>query len=92
MNVLNQRMHAAITTKDFFVPSDTAGIELHLRRKRLAQVEKFPAERTLLIMHGATFSSGSWSFLRKIVGKRLTRLSNSPGKISRHRWRPKHSR
>ncbi len=59
MNVLNQRNDAAIATQDFFVPSNTAGIDLHLRRKRLAQVEKFPAERTLLLMHGATFSSGS---------------------------------
>jgi pimeloyl-ACP methyl ester carboxylesterase len=59
MNVLNQRSDAAIATEDFFVPSDTAGIDLHLRRKRLAHVETFPRERTLLLMHGATFSSGS---------------------------------
>jgi pimeloyl-ACP methyl ester carboxylesterase len=52
-------MDSAITTEDFFVPSDTAGIDLHLRRKRLAHVENFPSERTLLLMHGATFSSGS---------------------------------
>jgi len=52
-------MHYTITTEDFFVPSDTDGIELHLRRKRLADIEKFPDERTLLLMHGATFSSGS---------------------------------
>jgi pimeloyl-ACP methyl ester carboxylesterase len=52
-------MHTAITTEDFFVPSDTAGIDLHLRRKRSAHVENFPSERTLLLMHGATFSSGS---------------------------------
>jgi pimeloyl-ACP methyl ester carboxylesterase len=59
MNVLNQRSDAAIATQDFFVPSNTAGIDLHLRRKRLAHVAKFPGERTLLLMHGATFSSGS---------------------------------
>ena len=59
MNLLNQRMHTAITTEDFSIPSDTGGIELHLRRKRLAHVEKFPGKRTLLLMHGATFSSGS---------------------------------
>jgi pimeloyl-ACP methyl ester carboxylesterase len=70
MKVLNQRKacrtiglaeagDAAITTEDFFVPSDTTGIDLHLRRKRLADVERFPGERTLLLMHGATFSSGS---------------------------------
>ena len=58
MKVLNQTS-AAIAIEDFFVPSDTAGIDLHLRRKRLAQAEEFPAERTLLLMHGATFSSGS---------------------------------
>jgi pimeloyl-ACP methyl ester carboxylesterase len=59
MNVLNQRSDAAIATQDFFVPSNTAGIDLHLRRKRLTHVAKFPGERTLLLMHGATFSSGS---------------------------------
>jgi pimeloyl-ACP methyl ester carboxylesterase len=59
MNVLNQRSDAAIATQDFFVPSNTAGIDLHLRRKRLAHVKKFPGERTLLLMHGATFSTGS---------------------------------
>ena len=59
LHAFHHRMHTAITTEDFFVPSDTAGIDLHLRRKRLAQVENFPSERTLLLMHGATFSSGS---------------------------------
>ena len=48
-----------IATEDFFIPSDTAGIDLHLRRKRLAHVENFPGQQTLLLMHGATFSSGS---------------------------------
>ena len=59
MKVINQCFQAEISAEDFFVASDTAGIDLHLRRKRLAQVESFPAERTLLLMHGATFSSGS---------------------------------
>ena len=59
MNILNQRSDVTIATEDFFVVSDTAGVDLHLRRKRLAQVEKFASERTLLLMHGATFSSGS---------------------------------
>jgi pimeloyl-ACP methyl ester carboxylesterase len=52
-------MQTTITTEDLFVPSDTAGIDLHLRSKRLAHVENFSSERTLLLMHGATFSSGS---------------------------------
>ena len=70
MNAPNQRQacravglaeagNAAIATEDFSIPSDTAGVDLHLRCKRLAHVEKFPGERTLLLMHGATFSSGS---------------------------------
>jgi pimeloyl-ACP methyl ester carboxylesterase len=59
MSVLNQRSDAAIATEDFFVPSDIAGIDLHLRHKRLAHVKKFSGEQTLLLMHGATFSSGS---------------------------------
>lgn len=59
MNVHNQTADAAIAVEDFFVPSDTAGIELHIRRKRLTRVERFSSERTLLLMHGATFSSGS---------------------------------
>jgi pimeloyl-ACP methyl ester carboxylesterase len=52
-------MDTAIITEDFSVPSDTAGIDLHLRRKRLTHIENFSSERTLLLMHGATFSSRS---------------------------------
>jgi pimeloyl-ACP methyl ester carboxylesterase len=59
MNVLSEKTASAIATEDFFIPTDAAGINLHLRRKRLARVETFSAERTLLLMHGATFSSRS---------------------------------
>lgn len=65
MNVPNQTRVALaeagseVVTEDFMVPSDTASIELHIRRKRLVHLETFPGERTLLLMHGATFSSGS---------------------------------
>ncbi len=48
-----------IRTDDFLLPSDTAGIALHVRRKRPADVEDFPAEQTVLLMHGATFPSAS---------------------------------
>ena len=41
------------------IPSDTAGIRLHLRSKHPADVKHFPAERTVLIMRGASFSSMS---------------------------------
>lgn len=49
----------AIAAEDLLIPSDTAGISLHLRRKRLASLSRFPAERTVLMMHGATYASGS---------------------------------
>jgi len=59
MQILSEKTAAAIAAEDFFIPSDTANIILHLRRKRLALVETFSAEQTLLLMHGATFASGS---------------------------------
>src|SRR4051812_29804755 len=48
-----------IVVTDLTIPSDTAGIALHLRNKRLAGVEAFAAERTILMLHGATYSSAS---------------------------------
>lgn len=50
---------AAILAEDLMIPSDTDGIRLHLRRKRLASQDRFPADRTVLMMHGATYSSAS---------------------------------
>ena len=48
-----------ILTEDHMIASDTAGIELHLRRKRRRDIERFSAARTLLLMHGATFPCAS---------------------------------
>ncbi|MDA9545516.1 MULTISPECIES: alpha/beta hydrolase [unclassified Bradyrhizobium] len=48
-----------IVVEDLMIPSDTAGISLHLRNKRPVALETFSAERTILMMHGATYSSGS---------------------------------
>jgi pimeloyl-ACP methyl ester carboxylesterase len=48
-----------IVIEDVMIPSDTAGISLHLRNKRPASLKTFSAERTILMMHGATYSSGS---------------------------------
>ena len=59
MHVLSEKNAAAIAAEDFFISSDTAGINLHLRRKRLPRLETFLPEQTLLLMHGATFGSGS---------------------------------
>src|SRR5258708_10459840 len=57
--VNNQSSAAALIIQDYLNPIDTAGVNLHLRRKRLADAEQFPEELTLLLMHGDTFSSGS---------------------------------
>jgi pimeloyl-ACP methyl ester carboxylesterase len=48
-----------IMVEDLMIPSDTAGISLHLRNKRQAVLKSFSAERTILMMHGATYSSES---------------------------------
>lgn len=44
-----------IVKEDFRIQSDTPGIELLVRNKRLASIESFSAERTILIVHGATY-------------------------------------
>lgn len=48
-----------LVVEDFAIPSDTAGISLHLRNKRSAAQKTFSAERTILMVHGATYSSAS---------------------------------
>ena len=42
-----------------FIPADSHGTELQLRHRRLAQQTTFDASRTIIMMHGATYSSGS---------------------------------
>jgi pimeloyl-ACP methyl ester carboxylesterase len=49
----------AIAIDDVMVASDTPGIVLHLRHKRLPANAPFSAERTVVLVHGATYSSGS---------------------------------
>ena len=48
-----------LATEDFTIASDTPGIDLHIRNKRSASMKTFCAERTLLMVHGATYSSES---------------------------------
>ena len=45
----------ALKTTEMRIPSDTKGIELYLRNKHPADMHKFPAERLLLFVHGATY-------------------------------------
>lgn len=50
---------AEIAVEDLMIPSDTPGISLHIRNKRPAGMRDFSAERTIVMMHGATYSSGA---------------------------------
>ncbi|GGI29652.1 alpha/beta hydrolase [Bradyrhizobium guangdongense] len=50
---------ADLVVEDFMIPSDSAGISLHLRNKRAAAQKACSAERTILMVHGATYSSTS---------------------------------
>jgi pimeloyl-ACP methyl ester carboxylesterase len=52
-------LEAAIFAEDLMIDSDTPNIRLHLRHKRLACRSSFSVEKTLLMMHGATYASGS---------------------------------
>lgn len=50
---------ADITFEEHHIDSDTPGITLFVRNKRLKSMEKFSSDRTIVMVHGATFSSGS---------------------------------
>ena len=44
-----------LTTEDFMVPAHDPGIEIFVRNKRPAGMRAFRPERTVLIVHGATY-------------------------------------
>lgn len=46
-----------VATETFMIPAADSGIQLHVRNKRLAGHDKFPAERIILFVHGATYPS-----------------------------------
>ncbi|MBM7321980.1 alpha/beta fold hydrolase [Agrobacterium sp. S2] len=48
-----------IQFEEHHIQSDTPGINLYLRNKRPCGVEQFGPEKTIVMVHGATFSSGS---------------------------------
>ena len=50
---------AKILFEQHRIPSSTPGIELHVRNKRPPSLEHFTSEKTIVMVHGATFSSGS---------------------------------
>nr|WP_245427310.1 alpha/beta fold hydrolase [Roseiarcus fermentans] len=45
--------------EDHRISSDTAGIELSIRNKRPADLVDYRPDRTIVMVHGATYSSGS---------------------------------
>jgi len=61
----------SIVAETFMIPAADAGIQLHVRNKRLDSQDRFPAERVVLFVHGATYPSetvfdidlpgGSWA-------------------------------
>lgn len=65
-----------IVTEDLRIPSDTPGIELYVRNKRPASMNTFSNEKTIVMVHGATYSIGSlydveldgFSFLDYLAG------------------------
>jgi pimeloyl-ACP methyl ester carboxylesterase len=46
-----------LVTESYLIPSDDAGIELYVRNKRPAAMTRFPADKILLYVHGATYPS-----------------------------------
>jgi pimeloyl-ACP methyl ester carboxylesterase len=50
----SQEPAIALAVEDFMIPAADAGIELHLRNRRPADMRSFRAERTVLFVHGAT--------------------------------------
>jgi pimeloyl-ACP methyl ester carboxylesterase len=59
MNKSTPNTAAKVATETLRIASDTSDIELQLRNKRRADHDAFTSERTLVLMHGATFSSAS---------------------------------
>ncbi|NYZ13862.1 alpha/beta hydrolase [Azospirillum sp. RWY-5-1] len=54
-NAPNHRIHG----ERFMIPSDTDGVQLQLINKRPVDPVEYSAERTLVMIHGATFPSAS---------------------------------
>ncbi|KGT86491.1 alpha/beta hydrolase [Erwinia typographi] len=49
----------AIFSESFQIPADTQGVELNILRKCIDKNLTYSAEKTVLMVHGATYSSGS---------------------------------
>src|SRR5699024_10533885 len=56
MNKISTVNGSRVAFRDFHIPTETQGVELYVRNKRPANITNFPAERTIVMVHGATFS------------------------------------
>src|ERR1700683_802739 len=67
-----------VLTEDHLIKSSTPGIELFVRNKHLTAPLPFPADRTLLFVHGATYPAET-SFDLPIDGKSMMDLFAEAG-------------
>ncbi|NRB55986.1 MAG: alpha/beta hydrolase [Salinicola sp.] len=51
--------HPALASQSWFIDSDTAGVQLYLRNRRRTHIEAFGSERTVMLMHAATYAGDS---------------------------------
>lgn len=59
MTALNNLTGTALAFEELRLQTETPGIELYVRNKRPTSLSTFTPERTIVLVHGATFSSGS---------------------------------
>ena len=59
MTTIKTVLGTQLAAENLRIPSDTPGIELFVRNRRLAALTGFSAATTIVMVHGATFSSGS---------------------------------
>jgi pimeloyl-ACP methyl ester carboxylesterase len=50
---------ARIASEELYIDGDTSGVRLFIRRKRLSHIEQFGESKTIMMVHGASFSGGS---------------------------------
>ncbi|MCC0006141.1 MAG: alpha/beta fold hydrolase [Methylobacteriaceae bacterium] len=61
-------MASTIDTREFRTPLPNAGLNIYMRNKRRADIASFGPERTLLMVHGATYPARASSSISPIGG------------------------
>jgi hypothetical protein len=73
---------ASIASEDLYIDGSTSGVRLFIRRKRLGHIGQFGEGKTILMVHGASFSGeslfdvpfGGASFMNILRSKGLRRI------------------